>query len=131
MATIDKKTIGEIVAEDYRTAQIFKNHNIDFCCKGNRSIREACERLRRPEDARLPVLSIALGVGYGSIGPFNRAFKARVGMRRARPRERLRPRPDDLGLVPRLAEAVVDQIGDVAIVFGDEDVGHGTVRLYG
>lgn len=43
-------------------------------------IREACERLRRVEDARLPVLSIALGVGYGSIGPFNRAFKARMGM---------------------------------------------------
>ncbi|MGH8129687.1 MAG: helix-turn-helix domain-containing protein [Steroidobacteraceae bacterium] len=43
-------------------------------------IREACERLRRPEDARLPVLSIALGVGYGSIGPFNRAFKARIGV---------------------------------------------------
>ena len=43
-------------------------------------IREACERLRRAEDARLPVLSIALGVGYGSIGPFNRAFKARMGM---------------------------------------------------
>ena len=43
-------------------------------------IREACQRLRRPEDARRPVLSIALDVGYGSIGPFNRAFKARVGM---------------------------------------------------
>ena len=43
-------------------------------------IREACERLRRKEDAGLPVLSIALGVGYGSIGPFNRAFKARMGM---------------------------------------------------
>jgi AraC-like DNA-binding protein len=43
-------------------------------------IREACERLRRAEDVRLPVLSIALGVGYGSIGPFNRAFKARMGM---------------------------------------------------
>jgi AraC-like DNA-binding protein len=43
-------------------------------------IREACERLRRVEDARLPVLSIALDVGYGSIGPFNRAFKARMGM---------------------------------------------------
>ena len=42
-------------------------------------IREACERLRHPEEAHLPVLSIALGVGYGSIGPFNRAFKARVG----------------------------------------------------
>lgn len=43
-------------------------------------IREACARLRRIEDARLPVLSIALEVGYGSIGPFNRAFKARTGM---------------------------------------------------
>ena len=55
----------------------FRNFN-DFlhACR----IREACERLRRAEDGRLPVLSIALGVGYGSIGPFNRAFKARMGM---------------------------------------------------
>jgi AraC-like DNA-binding protein len=43
-------------------------------------IREACEELARPELARLPVLSIAMKVGYGSIGAFNRAFKARVGM---------------------------------------------------
>jgi len=43
MITADSKTIGEIVAEDYRTAQIFKKHDIDFCCKGNRSIKEVCE----------------------------------------------------------------------------------------
>jgi AraC-like DNA-binding protein len=43
-------------------------------------IREACEELSRPEQARLPVLSIAMKVGYGSIGAFNRAFKARIGM---------------------------------------------------
>ncbi|MBP9926094.1 MAG: iron-sulfur cluster repair di-iron protein [Cyclobacteriaceae bacterium] len=36
-----KKTIGEMVAADYRTAQVFKNYKIDFCCKGNRSIAEA------------------------------------------------------------------------------------------
>ena len=39
-----EKTIGQIVAEDYRTAQVFKNHKIDFCCKGNRSIHEVAEK---------------------------------------------------------------------------------------
>lgn len=32
--------VGEIVAQDYRTAAVFKSHGIDFCCKGNRSIEE-------------------------------------------------------------------------------------------
>jgi len=34
--------IGEIVAEDFRTAAIFKKYSIDFCCKGGRTIEEAC-----------------------------------------------------------------------------------------
>ncbi len=33
-----------MVAEDYRTAQVFKNHKIDFCCKGNRSIAEVAKK---------------------------------------------------------------------------------------
>src|SRR5680860_70421 len=44
MNTLMNKKVGEIVAEDYRTAQIFKNHKIDFCCKGNRSIQEVAEK---------------------------------------------------------------------------------------
>ena len=43
-------------------------------------IREACARLRSQAEALRPVLSIALDLGYNSIGPFNRAFKARTGM---------------------------------------------------
>jgi regulator of cell morphogenesis and NO signaling len=35
-----EKTIGQLVAEDYRTAQVFKGHKIDFCCKGNRTLSE-------------------------------------------------------------------------------------------
>lgn len=35
--------IGEIVATDFRTAAIFKNYGIDFCCKGGRTIEDACE----------------------------------------------------------------------------------------
>lgn len=39
-----EKTIGQMVAEDYRIAQVFKNHKIDFCCRGNRSIQEVAEK---------------------------------------------------------------------------------------
>ena len=55
----------------------FRNFN-DFL--HTHRIREACDRLGRPEQEHLPVLTIALDVGYGSVGPFNRAFKARMGM---------------------------------------------------
>jgi AraC-like DNA-binding protein len=43
-------------------------------------IDEACERLARADQEQVSVLTIALDVGYGSIGPFNRAFKQRTGM---------------------------------------------------
>lgn len=36
--------IGNMVAEDFRTAAIFKRHGIDFCCKGGRTIEEACNQ---------------------------------------------------------------------------------------
>jgi regulator of cell morphogenesis and NO signaling len=39
---IDKMTIGEIVAQDYRAASVFKEAGIDFCCGGKKSIDEAC-----------------------------------------------------------------------------------------
>jgi regulator of cell morphogenesis and NO signaling len=35
-------TIGEIVAADFRAAEIFKNAGIDFCCGGNKSLDFAC-----------------------------------------------------------------------------------------
>lgn len=38
-----ESTIGIIVAEDYRTAGVFEQVGIDFCCNGNRSVELACE----------------------------------------------------------------------------------------
>ncbi|MDY0102362.1 MAG: iron-sulfur cluster repair di-iron protein [Lentimicrobium sp.] len=36
------KTVGSFVTENYRTASIFDKYGIDFCCRGNRSLDEAC-----------------------------------------------------------------------------------------
>ena len=47
METIDKdskKQIGQFVADDFRTAAVFSNYGIDFCCKGDRIIEEVCEK---------------------------------------------------------------------------------------
>ncbi|MFI4995652.1 MAG: helix-turn-helix domain-containing protein [Hyphomicrobiales bacterium] len=35
--------------------------------------------LADPGQASVPILTIALDAGFSSIGPFNRAFKARTG----------------------------------------------------
>jgi AraC-like DNA-binding protein len=43
-------------------------------------LKEAAERLGDPQCRRIPVLTIALEAGYGSIGPFNRAFRERFGV---------------------------------------------------
>jgi regulator of cell morphogenesis and NO signaling len=43
MKTNETKTIGYYVANDFRTAAVFSKYGIDFCCKGNRTIAEACE----------------------------------------------------------------------------------------
>lgn len=50
---VQEKTIGQMVAEDYRIAQVFKNHKIDFCCQGNRSIKEVAEKHRLEADTLL------------------------------------------------------------------------------
>ena len=55
----------------------FRNFN-DFL--HTHRLREASARLRDPAARRIPVLTIALEAGYGSIGPFNRAFRERFGM---------------------------------------------------
>jgi regulator of cell morphogenesis and NO signaling len=43
MNTITEKTIGETVAQDYRTAAVFETYGIDFCCGGNKTIDEICK----------------------------------------------------------------------------------------
>ncbi len=45
MQTIENSslpTVGNIVAQDYRAAAVFKKFGIDFCCGGGKSVAKAC-----------------------------------------------------------------------------------------
>ena len=55
----------------YRNFSQFLNHL---------RVGDAANRLSDPGKRRLPVLTIALDVGYSSLAPFNRAFKATYGV---------------------------------------------------
>lgn len=41
---IQQKTVADIVREDYRAADVFKNHGIDFCCGGSKTIEQVCQK---------------------------------------------------------------------------------------
>lgn len=43
MNNLADKTIGSVVAQNWKTASVFQKHNLDFCCKGNIAIGAACE----------------------------------------------------------------------------------------
>lgn len=55
----------------YRNFSSFLNHY---------RIQEACQLLSTPNLVKTPILTIALELGYGSIAPFNRAFKEKMGV---------------------------------------------------
>ena len=67
--------VGEALLRSLINQQLgYRNFN-DFL--HHYRLQEAVQRL---VDEDLPILTIALECGYGSIGPFNRAFKQRFGM---------------------------------------------------
>ncbi|BDM63550.1 iron-sulfur cluster repair di-iron protein [Shewanella sp. NFH-SH190041] len=48
--------VGDIVAKDYRTAHIFTENKIDFCCGGQRTLKSAIERAAANETVVLAAL---------------------------------------------------------------------------
>ena len=49
-------TVGEIVKENYKTAQVFDRNHIDFCCGGGISLEKACEKANVDIATLLPEL---------------------------------------------------------------------------
>ncbi len=42
MKTIEQMTLAEIVSENPSTARLFEDKHLDFCCKGKRTLEQAC-----------------------------------------------------------------------------------------
>ena len=55
------RKIGEIVTDNFKTAEIFKKHGIDFCCGGNSSLKQACSEKNIDIDVLLKELSELVG----------------------------------------------------------------------
>lgn len=53
------RTVGDVVAEDYRRADAFRRYGIDFCCGGNRTVRAAAAEKGVDCDALLHALAAA------------------------------------------------------------------------
>ena len=57
----NQRIVGEIVAENYKTAAIFKRYRIDFCCNGNRTIADATKSKEIDEEKLLSELNEVMG----------------------------------------------------------------------
>jgi len=66
-----ENTVGEIVANDYRTAAVFESYGIDFCCKGNRPLQAVCEKENIDFNRLQEELNKTLLTKEGSSSDFN------------------------------------------------------------
>jgi AraC-like DNA-binding protein len=83
----DNITIGTLATKlripEYRLRRLinqrlgYRNFNVFL---NNHRIEEAKAALADPSQAEVPVITIAMDVGFQSLGPFNRAFKATTGV---------------------------------------------------
>lgn len=67
--------VGELVAADYRYADVFKEFSIDFCCGGGKSLQRVCEEKGISKPALLHALNAVaisaedVGIDFVAMGP--------------------------------------------------------------
>ncbi len=44
METLSKKTVGSLVAQNYKASAVFAKYGIDFCCGGGRTLADSCAK---------------------------------------------------------------------------------------
>lgn len=71
MNITDRNAVGEVVAEDYRTAAVFQKLGIDFCCKGHRSIADVCQERGIDSSSLIQDLQQVLKGPHAQAADFN------------------------------------------------------------
>ena len=59
-----EKTVGQLVAEDFRVAHVFSKFGIDFCCGGKRTLESAIKKANANSDDVLNALLNTQKVGH-------------------------------------------------------------------
>lgn len=77
MLDLNKTTISEIVKNNLRAGAIFEKYNLDFCCKGNRTLTDACKEKNidaAPILSELSVLNEIPSAGFMNYEEWNLDF---------------------------------------------------------
>jgi len=77
------KLASQLGLQEYRLRRLINRGlgHRNFAAFLNRyRIKEVCDALDDPGQAGVPISTIALDAGFGSLGPFNRAFREAQGM---------------------------------------------------
>lgn len=65
--TINREaTVGEIVAQNYHAAGVFRQYGLDFCCGGGISLQKACEKHNIPTD---DIVNDLMSIPWGESSP--------------------------------------------------------------
>ncbi len=59
MPTLAEQTLAGIVTDNHQAAAVFEKYNLDFCCKGKRTLKEVCDERSINTDEILSELNAA------------------------------------------------------------------------
>lgn len=66
------KTLAQIVNQNYQTASVFEKYSLDYCCKGKRSLQEACQEKNLAVEPIVEELDNVLNQGASPLIDFDK-----------------------------------------------------------
>ncbi len=70
MSTITEQTLAGIVSNNHQTVPVLEKYHLDFCCKGKRTLAQACAEKGLPVEAIAEELEKKMSTAQGRTLPF-------------------------------------------------------------